>query len=108
MYGKTCNPYNTTRNVGVSSGGESCIIAARGSPIGIGKCCFPKLLFTHLDFIIFLSIGTDIGGSIRIPAFRCGIFGHKPSNDIVSTAGKQFLRMQLDYSVIHLHCRVNI
>ncbi|KAK9708955.1 Amidase [Popillia japonica] len=69
VYGKTCNPYNTTRNVGGSTGGEACIIAARGSPIGIG---------------------TDIGGSIRIPAFRCGIFGHKPSNELISTAGLTF------------------
>jgi fatty acid amide hydrolase 2 len=44
--------------VGGSSGGEGCLLAAAGSPLGIGS---------------------DIGGSIRIPAFFNGIFGHKPS-----------------------------
>lgn len=44
--------------VGGSSGGEGCIQAAAGSPFGIGS---------------------DIGGSIRMPAFFNGIFGHKPT-----------------------------
>ncbi|XP_066257002.1 fatty-acid amide hydrolase 2-A-like isoform X2 [Euwallacea similis] len=66
LYGLTKNPYNTTRNVGGSSGGESSILAACGSPIGIG---------------------TDIGGSCRIPAFMCGVFGHKISNNIVNLKG---------------------
>ncbi|KRT80343.1 amidase, partial [Oryctes borbonicus] len=69
VYGVTNNPYNTSKNVGGSSGGEACIIAARGSPIGIG---------------------TDIAGSLRIPSFRCGVFGHKPSHDLISTAGLTF------------------
>ncbi|KAG1663619.1 Fatty-acid amide hydrolase 2 [Nymphon striatum] len=58
LYGRTNNPYNTTRMVGGSSGGEACLISAVGSPFGIGS---------------------DIGGSIRMPAFFNGIFGHKPS-----------------------------
>lgn len=58
LYGQTCNPYNTTRTVGGSSGGEGAIIAACGSA---------------------LSIGSDIGGSTRIPAFYNGVFGMKPS-----------------------------
>lgn len=66
LYGLTKNPYNTTRNVGGSSGGESSILAACGSPMGIG---------------------TDIGGSCRIPAFMCGVFGHKISCDIVYLRG---------------------
>lgn len=69
LYGLTKNPYNTTRNVGGSSGGEACIIAACGSPMGLG---------------------TDIGGSVRIPSFMCGIFGHKPTSDIVSTHGMTY------------------
>lgn len=50
--------YNFRHIVGGSSGGEGCIQAAAGSPLGIGS---------------------DIGGSIRMPAFFNGIFGHKPS-----------------------------
>lgn len=69
IYGTTNNPYNTTRNVGGSSGGESSIIAACGSPIGIG---------------------TDIGGSLRIPAFMCGVFAHKPTSGLISTHGLTF------------------
>ncbi|KAB0794152.1 hypothetical protein PPYR_13772 [Photinus pyralis] len=66
VYGRTNNPYNTTRDVGGSSGGEGAIIAACGVPFGIG---------------------TDIGGSIRIPAFKCGIFGHKPTGELIQTRG---------------------
>jgi Asp-tRNA(Asn)/Glu-tRNA(Gln) amidotransferase A subunit family amidase len=32
-----------------------------------------------------MGIGTDIGGSIRMPAFYCGIFGHKPTTGTVNT-----------------------
>lgn len=66
IYGTTCNPYDTTRDVGGSSGGEAAIIAAGGSPFGIG---------------------TDIGGSIRMPCFKCGLFGHKPTHELISTKG---------------------
>jgi fatty acid amide hydrolase 2 len=66
IYGVTNNPYNTTRNVGGSSGGEGSVIAACGSPVGIG---------------------TDIGGSLRIPAFMCGIFAHKSTCNLISTNG---------------------
>lgn len=66
VYGSTKNPYNTSRTSGGSSGGEGAIIAAGGSPMGIGS---------------------DIGGSIRIPAFFCGIFGHKPSDKVVPMTG---------------------
>nr|CAD7261016.1 unnamed protein product [Timema shepardi] len=59
VFGQTLNPYNTTRTVGGSSGGEASIIAANGSPLGLAS---------------------DIGGSIRMPAFYCGIFGHKPTS----------------------------
>ncbi|XP_065158218.1 fatty-acid amide hydrolase 2-A-like [Atheta coriaria] len=69
VYGLTRNPYNTSCAVGGSSGGEASILAACGSPIGIG---------------------TDIGGSIRIPAYMCGIFGHKCSNGLTDTKGLTF------------------
>ncbi|CAK9812011.1 Fatty-acid amide hydrolase 2 [Anthophora quadrimaculata] len=67
LYGTTKNPYNTRHIVGGSSGGEGCIQAAAGSPLGIGS---------------------DIGGSIRMPCFFNGIFGHKPSKCIVSNDGQ--------------------
>lgn len=67
LFGTTKNPYNTRHIVGGSSGGEGCIQAAAGSPLGIGS---------------------DIGGSIRMPAFFNGIFGHKPSKGIVSNDGQ--------------------
>ncbi|KAG9010311.1 hypothetical protein FRB94_010661 [Tulasnella sp. JGI-2019a] len=58
IYGRTLNPFNRKLSPGGSSGGESALIAARGSPMGIG---------------------TDIGGSIRIPAAYTGLYGFKPS-----------------------------
>ncbi|XP_073961529.1 fatty-acid amide hydrolase 2-B [Choristoneura fumiferana] len=67
IYGRTNNPYNTTRIVGGSSGGEGCIQGAAGSIFGVGS---------------------DIGGSIRMPAYFNGIFGHKPSRHVVSNEGQ--------------------
>lgn len=67
LYGTTKNPYNTRHIVGGSSGGEGCIQAAAGSPLGIGS---------------------DIGGSIRIPSYFNGLFGHKPSTGMVSNDGQ--------------------
>lgn len=66
IIGQTRNPYDSRRTVGGSSGGEAAIIAACGSPFGIG---------------------TDIGGSIRMPAFFCGIYGHKPTVGLISMKG---------------------
>jgi fatty acid amide hydrolase len=65
LYGRTVNPWNSERSPGGSSGGEGAIIAAGGSPLGIG---------------------TDIGGSIRTPAHFCGIHGLKPTSGRVRTA----------------------
>jgi fatty acid amide hydrolase 2 len=62
VYGRTSNPWDVTRTSGGSSGGEGAIIAAGGSPFGIGS---------------------DTGGSIRIPSGFCGIAGHKPTGGIV-------------------------
>ncbi|GFR13604.1 fatty-acid amide hydrolase 2-A [Trichonephila clavata] len=64
--GLTKNPYDNTRTTGGSSGGEGAIIAAGGALFGIGN---------------------DIAGSIRIPSCFCGIYGHKPTRDIVSNWG---------------------
>ncbi|KAM4696483.1 fatty-acid amide hydrolase 2-like isoform 2-T2 [Rhinophrynus dorsalis] len=67
VYGKTRNPYNPKHIVSGSSGGEGCILAAGGSVIGVGS---------------------DIGGSIRMPAFFNGIYGHKPTAGIVPNDGQ--------------------
>ncbi|KAL3273273.1 hypothetical protein HHI36_014727 [Cryptolaemus montrouzieri] len=67
VHGRCRNPYDTNRIVGGSSGGEGCIQASAGSAFGLGS---------------------DIGGSIRMPAFFNGIFGHKPSPHIVSNDGQ--------------------
>ncbi|XP_071564812.1 fatty-acid amide hydrolase 2 [Temnothorax nylanderi] len=66
LYGQTNNPYNITRTVGGSSGGEAAILSASGSPF---------------------SVSSDIGGSIRMPAFFNGLFGHKPSEGLTPMAG---------------------
>ncbi|KAK9295004.1 hypothetical protein QLX08_010540 [Tetragonisca angustula] len=66
VYGQTCNPYNTTRNVGGSSGGEAAIISACGSAF---------------------SIASDIGGSTRMPAFFSGAFGFKPTEGLTPLKG---------------------
>lgn len=67
VYGQTNNAYDPARIAGGSSGGEGAIIGAGGSPFGLG---------------------TDVGGSIRIPAFCNGIFGHKPSGGLVPGTGQ--------------------
>jgi fatty acid amide hydrolase len=66
VYGRTNNPWNVERSPGGSSGGEGAIIAARGSALGIG---------------------TDIGGSVRVPAHSCGIHSLKPTPGRLSVAG---------------------
>lgn len=68
-YGQTNNPYDLNRTVGGSSGGEAAAVSACASPIGIG---------------------TDIGGSTRMPAYFCGVFGHKPTTGLISTKGMTF------------------
>lgn len=68
IWGVTKNPWNLDRVPGGSSGGEAAAIAAGYAPVGYG---------------------TDIGGSIRIPAHFCGIAGLKPTVDRVSRRGQQ-------------------
>ncbi|EFX81960.1 hypothetical protein DAPPUDRAFT_210998 [Daphnia pulex] len=58
IWGLTMNPWDKERTPGGSTGGEACLIAAGGSPIGIGS---------------------DIGGSVRLPAAFCGIYSIKPT-----------------------------
>lgn len=66
IYGTSNNPWDLTRTPGGSSGGSAASLAAG---------------------MAFLSIRSDIGGSIRTPAAFCGIYGHKPTLDIVNMAG---------------------
>lgn len=58
VFGTTRNPFHTGRSPGGSSGGEGAALASGQSPLGIGS---------------------DIGGSIRIPAHFCGVCGLKPT-----------------------------
>lgn len=66
IYGVTRNPWDRTRTPGGSSGGAAAALAAG---------------------LTSLEIGSDIGGSIRNPAHYSGVFGHKPTYDIVGSDG---------------------
>jgi amidase len=66
IYGVTNNPFDLTRTPGGSSGGSSAALAA-----GYGA----------------LSLGSDIGGSLRVPAFHCGVYAHKPTFALVASRG---------------------
>ena len=66
VYGRTVNPHDPARSPGGSSGGSAAAVAS-----GMVPCEF----------------GTDIGGSIRVPAHFSGIWGHKPSWGLVSKRG---------------------
>lgn len=66
VYGRSNNPYDLSRITGGSSGGEGALLGAAGSVVGIGS---------------------DIGGSIRMPAFFNGVFGHKTTPHVVSNEG---------------------
>ena len=67
VYGRTGSAYDPKRTCGGSSGGEGSIIGAGGSPFGLGS---------------------DIGGSIRMPCFFNGIFGHKPTAGLIPNTGQ--------------------
>ena len=68
IHGTTNNPWDESRTPGGSTGGGAAALAA-----GLGG----------------LSIGSDLAGSIRIPAHFCGVYGHKPSLALISMAGFQ-------------------
>jgi amidase len=66
IFGATNNPYDLTRTAGGSSGGEAALIAACGSPMGLGS---------------------DAAGSVRVPAGFCGIAGIKPTSGRLPRTG---------------------
>eukprot|EP00002_Diphylleia_rotans_P030355 TRINITY_DN622_c0_g1_i1.p1 TRINITY_DN622_c0_g1~~TRINITY_DN622_c0_g1_i1.p1 ORF type:complete len:599 (-),score=128.60 TRINITY_DN622_c0_g1_i1:144-1940(-) len=66
IWGTAKNPWNLDRTPGGSSGGEAVLVAARASPLGVG---------------------TDIGGSVRIPAHYCGIYAYKPTPSRITKFG---------------------
>ncbi len=66
MFGTTNNPWDLTRVPGGSSGGAAAAVAC-------GMTSF--------------EIGTDIGGSVRVPSAFCGVYGHKPSFGVIPTLG---------------------
>lgn len=66
VYGRTCNPWDLSRTCGGSSGGGAAVAAGFGA----------------------LDIGSDIGGSIRVPAAFCGVYGLRPSETLVPRSGQ--------------------
>ncbi|ANU26210.1 amidase [Planococcus versutus] len=76
-FGKTNNPWDLSKTSGGSSSGSVAAVAS-----GIG----------------FFSLGTDTGGSIRIPASYCGVVGLKPTRGLVSTHGVFPLSQSLDHA----------
>ncbi|MBC2776798.1 amidase family protein [Parasphingopyxis marina] len=69
VYGRTNNPHDLERVPGGSSGGAAAALAAGMVP---------------------LEFGSDIGGSIRVPAHYCGVYGHKPSYGAITLEGHGF------------------
>lgn len=66
IFGRTNNPYDLSRTSGGSSGGEAALIAACGSPFGLGS---------------------DAAGSVRLPAHYCGIASLKPTSGCLDRTG---------------------
>ncbi|KIK68785.1 hypothetical protein GYMLUDRAFT_1009097 [Collybiopsis luxurians FD-317 M1] len=66
VFGRTVNPYNRYLTAGGSSGGEGALLAMKGSPLGVG---------------------TDIGGSVRIPSAFCGLYTLRPSYERLPYCG---------------------
>lgn len=66
LYGRTLNPWNIDRTSGGSSGGEAAAISAGLSPLGIG---------------------TDLGGSNRLPSHYCNVVGYKPTHGLIPLTG---------------------
>jgi len=67
VFGRTNNPWDHTRTPGGSTGGGAAALAAGLTP---------------------LETGSDIGGSIRVPAAFCGLYGHRPSDSALPRSGQ--------------------
>ncbi|MCY0893884.1 MAG: amidase [Acidibacillus sp.] len=78
LFGRTNHPLDPLRTPGGSSGGEAALISSFASPWGIGS---------------------DLGGSIRLPAHLCGLVGIRPTYDRISSAG--------EYPAYHHHLHMN-
>ena len=78
LYGRTNNPWNLARTPGGSSGGEGAAVAAGYSSLGLG---------------------TDIGGSVRIPAHFSGIHGFRPTPDRLSLRGTEDQSLFARYAI---------
>ena len=74
-FGRCMNPYNTQRITGGSSSGSGAAVSAR---------------------LVFGSLGSDTGGSVRIPAAACGIAGLKPTQNLMDMTGVMPLSYSLD------------
>jgi amidase len=69
IHGRTQHPLDASRTPGGSSGGAAAALASG---------------------MVALELGSDIGGSIRVPAHFCGVFGHKPSHGLLPSRGHDF------------------
>src|SRR3954453_783249 len=69
QFGRSSNPYDTSRTTGGSSGGAVAAVAARLSPF---------------------DVGTDLSGSIRMPSPFCGVFGLRPTPNRIPVAGMAY------------------
>ena len=67
VYGRANNPWDLGRTPGGSSGGSAAALAAG---------------------LTALEVGSDIGGSIRVPAVFCGVYGHRPSETLLPKSGQ--------------------
>jgi amidase len=84
IYGQTNNPWDVTRTPGGSSGGAAAALAAGFVP---------------------LELGSDIGGSLRVPAHFCGVYAHKPTHGLIPARGHvppraPALPMEVDLGVV--------
>lgn len=66
VYGRTCNPWDLARTPGGSSGGAAAALAAG---------------------FVSLELGSDLFGSLRVPAHCCGVFAHKPTHGLIPARG---------------------
>lgn len=69
VYGRTLHPLDPERTPGGSSGGSAAALAAG---------------------MVTLELGSDVGGSLRVPAHFCGVYGHKPTHGLLPARGHDF------------------